>query len=113
MSQRLRVQMADFLPVVHQYLAASRLPSNERDEALQVQPPPSPPQYTGNGAIDGKVHCRLTATAYGKRRSTSWAENTRTATLILVSDQQPSLENSQARFCTAGAGLQQGCRSLV
>lgn len=29
-------QMADFLPIVHQYLASSRMPPAERDTALQV-----------------------------------------------------------------------------
>lgn len=29
-------QMPDFLPLVHQYFAASRMPSAERDESLQV-----------------------------------------------------------------------------
>ena len=31
-------QMSQFLPVVHQYLAASRLPVAEREDALQVPP---------------------------------------------------------------------------
>lgn len=31
-------RIADFLPLVHHYLAASRLPAAERDEVLQVSP---------------------------------------------------------------------------
>lgn len=34
-------QLSAFMPIAHQYLAASRLPYSERDEALQVLSLPS------------------------------------------------------------------------
>lgn len=90
-------QMADFLPVVHQYLAASRMPPADRDAALQVLRSSSASEDQCNLRVKLKVKFIqvLHDKASGSSEATGYTESRSTFSLAAAcSPRAPEVENS-------------------